>query len=368
MELPDAAYKDIMKRTQCAEYQLSSWINGAVELGSRGSFFEKYGDLQDAPGSELWELRVQDSLVEAVDLAIRGSSLNLNSYSETLFTSVTFVTLLNKLYLSVLEQINSNTLPLQARDVGQLLIQRHAKLANVSEEAASTPYIENLRWRNYVRRFEKNVFGESYNIPVKSGWKYKFTRFPVEALHPFPYDLIIDSIVSCTAELVEIGMSLFREREDRLASARRSLSEWQNLHPHPGSQPYGVSHRGAEEWVRDWCIHMGMEQASLTPATGDDGIDIESPAHIVQVKNYQGSVPIREIREMLGVAASDGRQPFFFTSGAYPVSAEPLASKGNLVLFRYNVTLGKVSAVNDLARDLLKGGGFLTRNAGKQKG
>ena len=147
-----------------------------------------------------------------------------------------------------------------------------------------------------------------------------------------------------------------RQLEAVLAPARQSLAQWQVLHAHPDQQPYGVSALGAESWVRDWMIHMGAENATVTRFVGDGGIDVENQHFIAQVKHYTGTVGVAAIREHIGVAAADAqeRRPLFFTSGAYATGALEAAERAAMPLFLYSVEEGEVTAANSSAHVLLE--------------
>lgn len=349
---------------------LLSWVLRAAGDVHPDEFLRQHGDLCQVPLSNISEVRdvhAPDFLVELVDQTIRESPLTLDSHTETLVASVTFVAALRQLYSGFLGQAGSGLLPLQARTLGRLLLQRHAKIGKISVEETSSPYIEELRWRNYVSRLEEILLGDSYWLPNEREWEYHFTRYNVGSHDPFPYRRIIEAIISYTDQWANFRRRSHREKEERISASRVALSKWQEQRRPPGAQRYGTSHLGAEGWVRDWCVYMGMEGATLTPSTGDGGIDIESPFHIVQVKNYQGAVPIREVREMVGVAALDGRRAHFFTSGTYPASTDVFAANAGLSLFQYDVVSGQVKAMNSLAEDLLNGRGFLASSTDLQE-
>lgn len=159
---------------------------------------------------------------------------------------------------------------------------------------------------------------------------------------------VIDERVACIARV--------KEAETVLAAASKSLATWQELHPAPPAAPYGVSPAGAERWCRDWLEHMGLQGAEVTQQSGDGGVDVVSPTHIVQVKHYTGSVSIAEIRELVGVAAVEGRLPIFMTSGLYPVQAEEFADKARMLLYRYDVETGQVEGCTGMSRVMIQSG------------
>ncbi|GAA2917506.1 hypothetical protein JOD62_002864 [Microbacterium keratanolyticum] len=154
-----------------------------------------------------------------------------------------------------------------------------------------------------------------------------------------------------------------RREADAVAAAMReealeSLTRWQVSHPAPAAQPYGVSPAGAEAWVRDWMIHMGAEDATLTRYVGDGGVDVESGLYVAQVKHYTGTVAVQEVRAHIGVSVVDelGRRPVFFTSGGFTVGGVEAADRAGMPLFVYTVETGDVRAVNAVAAFLLTHG------------
>ncbi|HEX6956169.1 MAG TPA: restriction endonuclease [Agromyces sp.] len=128
--------------------------------------------------------------------------------------------------------------------------------------------------------------------------------------------------------------------------------------PRPGPQPYGVSHRGAEQLVADWMRHLGAADAEVTRFTGDGGVDVVSAHWIAQVKNLgeRTTVPVAHIRELAGVAADDGRRPLFFTSGTYSPGGVAFADRAGMGLFEYHAEGGALRAANAHARAALAEG------------
>ncbi|MGR2752587.1 restriction endonuclease [Agromyces arachidis] len=128
--------------------------------------------------------------------------------------------------------------------------------------------------------------------------------------------------------------------------------------PRPGPQPYGVSHRGAEQLVADWMRHLGASDAEVTRFTGDGGVDVVSAHWIAQVKNLgeRTTVPVAQIRELAGVAADDGRRPLFFTSGTYSPGGVAFADRSGMGLFEYHAEGGALRAANGTARAVVEQG------------
>lgn len=124
----------------------------------------------------------------------------------------------------------------------------------------------------------------------------------------------------------------------------------------PAPQPYGVSHRGAEQLCAEWMRYLGQADAQVTQFTGDGGIDVTSNHYIAQVKNYTGTVGVAEVREMAGVVAGDGRKPLFFTSGTYAAGSVEFANKVMMPLFVYDAVAGTLKGANPLAERIFSTG------------
>jgi hypothetical protein len=126
--------------------------------------------------------------------------------------------------------------------------------------------------------------------------------------------------------------------------------------PKPNPQPMGVSHKGAEELAAQWMRFMGDSDARTTRFVADGGIDVESRRYVAQVKNWAGTVGVAAVRELAGVAASDGRKPIFFTSGTYSSGAVEFANRSRMALFVYSAESGTIEAANSYASIAVNGG------------
>ncbi len=126
--------------------------------------------------------------------------------------------------------------------------------------------------------------------------------------------------------------------------------------PAPLPQPFGVSHEGAERLIAHWMKHLGEPDAEETQYVNDGGIDVASVHYIAQVKNYTGSVDVASVRELAGVAYTDGRKPLFFTSGSYSSGAVLFANQAGIALFQYDAVAGNLVAVNELAKRVIERG------------
>lgn len=124
----------------------------------------------------------------------------------------------------------------------------------------------------------------------------------------------------------------------------------------PFAYPAGIDPRAAEFLVAAWIRYLGDPDAVTTQATRDGGVDVESPRHIAQVKHWAGTVPVGPIRELVGVAAMDGRRPLFFTSGRFTRDAVAFADGSGMPLFIFNPYAGTLTGGNALGTSLVDRG------------
>jgi hypothetical protein len=151
----------------------------------------------------------------------------------------------------------------------------------------------------------------------------------------------------------ETKKELFDELDKALAEARSELLQHGPFGPSQSRPPdrelNGVDARDAEHLCATWLAHLGEENVKVTRATGDGGVDIVSARCLAQVKNYQGSVGVVPVRELVGVASVDGRFPVFFTSGTYTKAALEFADQANVYLFKYDAQAGTLDAKSAIA-------------------
>lgn len=121
----------------------------------------------------------------------------------------------------------------------------------------------------------------------------------------------------------------------------------------PDPMRTGTTPRGAEVLVAQWMRHLGETSATVTAFTGDGGVDVSGRAYIAQVKHYTSNVGVAPIRELAGVAATDGRTPLFFTSTGYAAGAVEFADKSGVALFVYSAERGELLGMNGRAKTLM---------------
>ena len=121
----------------------------------------------------------------------------------------------------------------------------------------------------------------------------------------------------------------------------------------PPKFPEGISHEAAEHLCADWMRFLGEADVRVTRVASDGGVDITSSRCVAQVKNYQGSVGVQEVRQLVGAASVDGRYPIFFTSGHYTRPAVEFAEQAAVRLFVYDAKGGTLDAANRFAQDVI---------------
>ena len=98
---------------------------------------------------------------------------------------------------------------------------------------------------------------------------------------------------------------------------------------------------------------MGFSDVLCTPRGSDGGIDVRGAAALAQVKAQLTPVGRPELQALFGVAASEGKQPLFFSLMSYTAQARAWADGVGMALFRFDHG-GEVEAVNEAASALLR--------------
>jgi hypothetical protein len=211
---------------------------------------------------------------------------------------------------------------------------------------------------------------EVLGIQLRIQWASKFSESLMKAMSsnnaPLPNDLatrkeeiarrkakmeagLIKSAPRLTS-LVEPILELARSQaEAQLPSPALLDSE----HPAPEPLRYGVSSRGAELWVADALLWLGIEGVNVTQLSADGGVDILTDDFAVSVKHYTGSVPVEEVREIFGVATVMQKTPMLWTSGTLTLSGDEFAAVAPVAVFHYEVETASITARNQAAQDLV---------------
>lgn len=121
----------------------------------------------------------------------------------------------------------------------------------------------------------------------------------------------------------------------------------------PAQQPYGVSPRGAEQLVSEWLRYLGEGDAEVTRYSRDGGVDVEGHSFVAQVKHQKGSVSVKDVRELAGVASERKRNALFFTSSRYTPEAIAFADRATVAFFLFNAEDATLRYANEGGRAYL---------------
>ena len=134
------------------------------------------------------------------------------------------------------------------------------------------------------------------------------------------------------------------------------IHEWQSepeFPAFPNSIPEGISHKSYEEYCCEALRSWGYLEAKTTRYSRDGGIDIEGPAVVAQCKHYAGSVGVKDIREIFGIAAHMKKTAAVFTSGSYTAEAIRFANEAGVALIFLDEVSGSSKALNVYAKELV---------------
>jgi hypothetical protein len=127
------------------------------------------------------------------------------------------------------------------------------------------------------------------------------------------------------------------------------------------------SWRDAEQVASAWMRANGFPDAAATGEGADGGIDVISAAAVAQVKAHMNAVRRPEVQQLYGIAASDGRQPIFFSLAGYTADARVWADRVGMPLFSFDLQ-SQVTPTNAAAEHLVDraDNGAGTRPSGNQ--
>ena len=164
----------------------------------------------------------------------------------------------------------------------------------------------------------------------------------------------VENLVAPIAVAVHERLEL-RERKRLEREAEQRALRASHGFDHPGAQRFGVSHRGAEIWVRDLLRHLGAGDAEVTPPQGDGGADVISGDFVVSVKHYTGTVPVEEVREIFAVGAASSKTAVLWTSGTLTNAGIDFAEAAPVAVVRYSVEEGTFEPEGEAGRLFLEG-------------
>lgn len=111
--------------------------------------------------------------------------------------------------------------------------------------------------------------------------------------------------------------------------------------------------------MADWLTYLGLKNVTVTVASGDGGIDVETDTHVCQVKNYSSQgVSVQEVRELFGVAVSMRKAPLIFTSSTLTAAAHEFAEANDIAAIQYDAAEAALFPLNDLGAHLLVSGKY----------
>lgn len=159
---------------------------------------------------------------------------------------------------------------------------------------------------------------------------------------------ILTSYLSYMDGLIAAAEAAAAERTRELSAERAARG-----FARPEPQRYGVSARGAENWVADALRWLGLHDAVVTQQSNDGGVDVLANGYAVSVKHYAGVVPVEEVREIFGVAVASQRTPLLWTSGTLTASASQFADVAPVGVIRYDVETATWEALNGAGEEFL---------------
>jgi len=126
-------------------------------------------------------------------------------------------------------------------------------------------------------------------------------------------------------------------------------NRWQPLGPRPIIPPAGLTPKEAETYVSQLLRFYGLAGAKVTRYSRDGGIDVESMKGVFQVKHQMAPVGVGVVREILGVAASEGKRAGVFAKVGFTKEATEFAERNGILLFSYTPILkGRTKAAEGL--------------------
>lgn len=157
-------------------------------------------------------------------------------------------------------------------------------------------------------------------------------------------------------ESVEKFIVLVSEMTNRALSVVSETENSTSLEPlpePPSKNDFGISARGAEEFVVAWLKSRGFLDAKSTPFTRDGGVDVTTREWVIQVKLYSTkNVSVQEVREIVGVSSTLNKRPAVFTSSGLTLEANKFAEVARVAVVHFDSYSARFEAANDLAKNL----------------
>lgn len=143
--------------------------------------------------------------------------------------------------------------------------------------------------------------------------------------------------------------------QKRVAARRASHDGIGKFGPKPNPRSIKSSYE-FEHYCQSWMLYLGAEDAEVSRATGDGGVDVISEKYVAQVKLYNAPIPVAQVRDLLGTAVDFNRKPLFFASMAYSKGSVEFADRNGIALFIVDSYKGEIHAANAAAEESLKHG------------
>ena len=157
-----------------------------------------------------------------------------------------------------------------------------------------------------------------------------------------------------TAErLVELALIEAGQSDDPAEWAKHVGHRWQPLGPLPLLPERVISPREAEEHVERLVRHFGEPDSKVTRYGADGGADVVSRHFVVQVKHQEAKVGVPIVRQIFGVATSEGKRAAVFAKNGFAKPAIEFANLHQIVLMEYGTSLVGHS---EAAKRVLSGG------------
>jgi hypothetical protein len=147
--------------------------------------------------------------------------------------------------------------------------------------------------------------------------------------------------------------SLWPDELDELMPYKERAVEAIESFERPEKQPFGVSARGGELYVAEWLTWMGLDPVRISPERRDGGFDLEAGPYLVQVKTFSRDwVGVAPVRELYGVAQSEGKPSMFWVKGPLSDDARAFADKVEMPVFQFSPEEGLIQPLNDFASQI----------------
>jgi hypothetical protein len=166
-------------------------------------------------------------------------------------------------------------------------------------------------------------------------------------------------LVECSEQLIKDA-----QRESQRPAATVPVADMWVSRPDPaggaaGSRPAPMgscSARQAEFLAKAWMEYLGAEGCRVSQATRDGGVDVDSDHFVAEVKHHAEPVSPNIVRQIVGVAAIEGKIPLVFSLNGYSSAALEVGNRAGAALFKYNFEKGTLTGETPVAKLALTDG------------